>query len=84
MTTAIDSAGRLVIPKAVREAAGLRPGTPLDVRFRDGRIEIEPAPVAIAITHEGGVAVAVAKEPLPVLKAEVVTQTRGDLRAERG
>ncbi len=42
MKTTIDAAGRLVIPKKIREEAGLKPGTALDVRVRDGVIEIEP------------------------------------------
>lgn len=84
MGTAIDSAGRLVIPKAVRDAAGLRPGMPLEVRFRDGRIEIEPAPVAVEAVDEEGVSVAVAAEPVPVLTVADVTATRDRLRDERG
>ncbi len=58
MSTAIDSAGRLVIPKAVRDAAGIQPGTPLEIRFRDGRIEIEPTPLEVSIEDLQGVAVA--------------------------
>ena len=84
MGTAIDSAGRLVIPKAVRDAAGIRPGTPLEVRFRDGRIEIEPAPLAVSIRSVGGVAVASPDEPVPILSATQVTITRDRLRDEQG
>ena len=83
MSTAIDSAGRLVIPKAVREAAGIQPGTPLEVRYRDGRIEIEPAPLNVSIGVVGGVAVASPQEPVPVLSADTVTATRDQLRDER-
>lgn len=81
---AIDATGRLVIPKALRDAAGIRPGTALSVRFRDGRIEIEPAPLQISISMEAGVAVASAVEAVPVLTAEVVAETRRRLQAERG
>lgn len=84
MPTAIDSAGRLVIPKAVRDAAGIQPGTPLDVRFRDGRIEIEPAPLDLTVEMIDGVAVASAREPVPVLAADLVAATRDRLRNERG
>lgn len=40
MTTTIDSAGRVVIPKSLRERAGLEAGTRIDFRFHDGVIEI--------------------------------------------
>lgn len=49
MRTTIDHAGRIVIPKPVRVEAGLAPGTPLDVTLRDGRIEIEAAPVSMNV-----------------------------------
>ncbi|MGB3733204.1 AbrB/MazE/SpoVT family DNA-binding domain-containing protein [Microbacterium sp.] len=49
MPTTIDAAGRLVIPKPVRDAMGLRPGTPLTVDFIDGRIQIEYAPVDVDV-----------------------------------
>lgn len=41
MKGTIDEAGRVVIPKAIREAAGLKPGTPLMIEYRNGRVEIE-------------------------------------------
>jgi AbrB family looped-hinge helix DNA binding protein len=41
METTIDRAGRVVIPKPIRDAAGLKPGAALSIEYRDGRIEIE-------------------------------------------
>jgi AbrB family looped-hinge helix DNA binding protein len=82
MTTTIDQAGRLVIPKPVRDAAGILPGVPVEIRFRDGRIEIEPAPIPVRIEARGRVAVAVAEGP--PIAAAVVEGVRGRLRRERG
>jgi AbrB family looped-hinge helix DNA binding protein len=45
MKSTIDSAGRIVIPKALRERAGLTAGSRVDFRFHDGSIEISPAHV---------------------------------------
>ena len=42
MTATIDGAGRVVIPKALRERAGLTPGTKIDFTFVNGNIEIHP------------------------------------------
>ncbi|MBU0609727.1 MAG: AbrB/MazE/SpoVT family DNA-binding domain-containing protein [Armatimonadetes bacterium] len=36
----LDSRGRVTIPKAIREAAGLKPGDDVDVGFEDGKITI--------------------------------------------
>lgn len=43
MTTTIDRAGRLVIPKEMRERVGLTAGSTVTIREQDGRVEIEPA-----------------------------------------
>ncbi|QZY50814.1 AbrB/MazE/SpoVT family DNA-binding domain-containing protein [Leucobacter tenebrionis] len=45
MITTIDKAGRVVIPKQLREAMGLQPGAKLDITYAEGRIEIDYAPV---------------------------------------
>ena len=53
MRTTIDAAGRVVIPKAIRDGAGLRPGSALDVTLVDGRIEIELAAPPVRLIREG-------------------------------
>jgi AbrB family looped-hinge helix DNA binding protein len=80
MTTTIDHAGRLVLPKAARERARLVPGMPLDVRVVDGRIEIEPAPARVSIEKRGGVWVAQPADAVPVLTHDSVQQAIDELR----
>jgi AbrB family looped-hinge helix DNA binding protein len=58
MKSAIDNAGRVVIPKAIRDAAGLTPGLPLEIEYRDGKIEIEPKSPPARLIRKGGVVVA--------------------------
>ncbi len=82
MTVTIDSAGRLVIPKALRDAAGIRPGEPLEARLRDGLIEIEPAPMVVDLVEKQGVLVAEPLEPTPHLTAEAVMAALDRLRSE--
>jgi AbrB family looped-hinge helix DNA binding protein len=83
MKTTIDPAGRLVIPKQIRQEAGLRPGMPLDVRWRAGRIEIEPAPLPVKLVRKGRLLVAVPDKDVPGLSADTVERTRQTLRRER-
>jgi AbrB family looped-hinge helix DNA binding protein len=83
MRTTIDSAGRLVIPKEVREQAQIKPGMPLEVRLREGHIEIEPAPLDITIRRRGRLVVAVPHTAVPPLTSETVEETRRRLRRQR-
>jgi len=83
MKTTIDRAGRLVIPKEIRREARLAPGAALEVRWRDGRIEIEPAPVPVRLQRRGRLLVAVPRVKTPELTPETVEQTRSKLLDER-
>jgi AbrB family looped-hinge helix DNA binding protein len=58
MTSTIDRAGRVVIPKPIREAAGLKPGSPLKIEYRDGRVEIERKSPQVRLVRKGTVLVA--------------------------
>jgi AbrB family looped-hinge helix DNA binding protein len=58
MKVTIDNAGRVVIPKPIRDAAGIKPGSPLQIQYRDGRIEIEPKSPPARLIRKGGVVVA--------------------------
>lgn len=55
MTATIDGAGRVVIPKALRDRAGLVAGTRVDFTFHDGAIEITPATGDLAWEQVGRV-----------------------------
>ncbi len=80
MRTTIDRAGRLVLPKPIRDAAGIAPGAELEIRFADGRIEIEPAPLEVRLVKRGSLTVAVPRKRVPPLTEEVVRETLGRLR----
>ncbi len=75
MKTIIDAAGRIAVPKVLREALGLKPGQPLEIRAGDGRLEIEIAPTPMQLEHRGKGVVAVPVATLPPLTCEQVRET---------
>ncbi len=73
MVTTIDRAGRLVIPKAIRERLGLRGGEQAQVEELDGEIRLSrPKPGAQLVATEHGLLTASADSGLPGLGPEEV------------
>lgn len=73
----------MVIPKAIREAAGLAPGQELDAEYRDGAIVVEPVPRKVKLVRKGSLLVAVAPPgEAPLTNVQVAKAIR-DLREER-
>jgi len=56
MWTQLSSKGQIVIPKALRQALGLRAGTRFRVSMRSGRIMLEPVTPDAAATLYGRLA----------------------------
>ena len=75
MKTTIDAAGRIVVPKALRQALGLKAGQSVEIRAGDGRLEIEIAPTPMRLKKRGKGVVAVPDVRLPELTAEQVRDT---------
>lgn len=75
MKATIDAAGRIVIPKSLRQALGLKPGQPLEIRAGDGRLEIEIATTPMQLKKRGKGVVAFPIAELPPLTAELVRET---------
>jgi AbrB family looped-hinge helix DNA binding protein len=75
MKTTIDAAGRIVVPKRLRDEMGLRPGQILQLEVTDGRLEVEIAPVEIRLEERSHGPVAVADQQLPRLTGDMVRQT---------
>ncbi len=72
MRTTIDGAGRVVIPKSIRDEAGLKAGAEVEIELRDGRIEIEPALVPMRLVIRDGSPVIETDVEMPVLTADDV------------
>jgi AbrB family looped-hinge helix DNA binding protein len=75
MRVVIDSAGRVVIPKVLRNALGLVAGQRLEITERDGHLEIAPVATTTKLVDEGDGVTAVANEDTPILTVELVRDT---------
>ncbi|MGH2922617.1 MAG: AbrB/MazE/SpoVT family DNA-binding domain-containing protein [Solirubrobacterales bacterium] len=75
MRTTIDKAGRLVIPKRIRDRLGLRGGEPLEVKESNGTIEIaRPLRDVPLVETEDGLLSADPKAGLPGLGPDEVRE----------
>jgi bifunctional DNA-binding transcriptional regulator/antitoxin component of YhaV-PrlF toxin-antitoxin module len=72
MKIAIDSVGRLVVPKVLRAELGISGPTELEVVARDGVIELAVADVPARIGDRGGDPVIVTDAPMKPLTVEDV------------
>lgn len=83
MKTTIDTAGRVVIPKALRDQAGLDPATEIEITLEDGRIAIFAPPPEGALVRKGSALVWVPAPPFePVSPGEIKREIQ-DARQDR-
>jgi len=80
MKVTIDRAGRLVVPKALRDELNLEPGTALEIRAREGLLELEPVVTPMRLVRRGKGLVATTDEPLPRIDADDVRAVTESLR----
>jgi hypothetical protein len=57
---------------------------PLEVRYRDGVIEVEPTPLRVRLERRGHLLVAVPEAAVEPLTADTVEATREAIQRERG
>ena len=80
MRTTIDGAGRVVVPKALRDAMRLTPGQQVDISLMDGRLEIDVPALAVTVRRRRRIDVAEPDEPLPPLTSDVVREVLEETR----
>lgn len=76
----IDKAGRVIIPKSVRESLQLRPGDELELESSDDRITLRPARGQVKLRKKRGIWVYNPGEPVTVSEVERVLE---QVRRER-
>lgn len=72
MKVAIDSVGRLVVPKALRAELGITGPAELEAVARDGVIELAVADVPARVEERNGEPVIVTDEPTETLTVDEV------------
>ncbi|HEX2363106.1 MAG TPA: AbrB/MazE/SpoVT family DNA-binding domain-containing protein [Jiangellaceae bacterium] len=72
MRTTIDAAGRLVIPKALRERLGLSASGEVDVDEHDGVVEIRPAQRGVTVDRSGARPILRTSNDVPPLTDEEI------------
>ena len=80
MKVKIDRAGRIVLPKAVREKLSLAPGDALELEQSEDRVTLIPAREGVTLRKKHGFWVVHTGEPL---SEETVRETLGRVRSER-
>jgi AbrB family looped-hinge helix DNA binding protein len=68
----MDAAGRVVIPKSLREAIGLGDGGEIEIQLVDGALLVAPPTVRKRIEERDGRATIVPEQDLPPLADQVV------------
>jgi AbrB family looped-hinge helix DNA binding protein len=80
MRTTIDAAGRIVVPKALREELGFSAGQELELRAANGVLEIEVPSTPMRLETRQGNLVATADLEMPELSPELVRETLEQIR----
>jgi AbrB family looped-hinge helix DNA binding protein len=76
----LDKAGRIVIPKLLREQLNIGPGDSFELEVADGEITLRPLRATAPLTQERGVWVFRTGQPL---SASVTEETLRRIRDER-
>nr|WP_261576336.1 AbrB/MazE/SpoVT family DNA-binding domain-containing protein [Frankia gtarii] len=64
MEAVVDQAGRIVLPKFIRDALGLLPGTKVDISPYGAGVQVVPAGRTARLVEENGVLVSAGDTPV--------------------
>ena len=72
MRVTIDAAGRVVIPKLLRDELGIDGPAELEIVAHDGRLEVRVPDLDVTVEVDGGIALFRTAVPVPPLDAATV------------
>jgi AbrB family looped-hinge helix DNA binding protein len=77
-TVSIDKAGRLVLPKVMRDALHLKPGDTLEIQKDDDTITLHLPRPSAELVKKNGMWVLRSAEPLKTSSVDLIAQDRED------
>jgi AbrB family looped-hinge helix DNA binding protein len=83
MRASIDSDGRILLPPDLRDAVGLKPGDEIDVRVREGILEVAPIELPVRLERRKYLLVAVPEIPVEPMTTDQVNAARDALLSDR-
>ena len=85
-TVTLDAAGRVLLPKKLRQEMGIEPGDELSLEAEGDRILLKPARSASLLRKKRGVWVFDSGEPVSASEVEraIDTQRQSRARSQRG
>lgn len=76
MNVTIDKAGRIVVPKAIRDTLHLKPGDEFDIEVNGTGFSLAPKPVRAKLVNRGGVWVRTTGHPSTYDVVEEIAKAR--------
>lgn len=64
MQTTVDSVGRVVVPKSLRDALGLRAGSRVDISWYGAALQLVPCGRTARLVQDSGALVATGETPI--------------------
>jgi AbrB family looped-hinge helix DNA binding protein len=80
MRSTIDPAGRVVIPRSIRDELGWGGGEEIEIEVADGLVTISPVTTKMTLVQTDDGVVAVPETDLPPLTVDVVRKTQDSTR----
>ena len=81
MRVTVDRAGRIVVPKALRERLGLAPGSALEATVAGGHLIATPVGPEVILMEDNGRLVATTTTPVPTMTQEELLRLIDEERA---